>query len=161
MIFIMVELLENLREQLAQAIHERYREHQQGVKPADDPAMQPWENLTEDLRESNRQQANQIPEKLRAVGYGIRPAAGGGPAGLELTPAELEMLARMEHDRWMADKKAAGWTHAPVRDDARKLHPCLVLWEELPKTERDKDRQAVRAIPELLAEAGFEIYNLE
>lgn len=150
-----------MRKKLARAIHERYRKNQEGKKSVDDPAMQPWEKLREDLKESNRQQADQIPEKLQAVGYGIRQAASGPPSGLKLTLEELEILARMEHDRWMAEKVQSGWRYGLPRDDAKKLHPCLVPWEELPEEEKDKDRQAVRQIPELLAQAGFEIFQIE
>jgi len=150
-----------MREKLAQAIHEKYRKNQEGGKPADDPAMQPWENLREDLKESNRQQAEQIPEKLRVVGCEIRPATSQKPTKRELTPDEMEILARMEHERWIKDKMAAGWTYAPPpRDDAKNTHPCLVPWEELPEEEKEKDRQAVRQIPKLLSQMGFEIYKL-
>ncbi|MEW6386502.1 MAG: RyR domain-containing protein [Thermodesulfobacteriota bacterium] len=151
-----------MREKLAQAIHEKYRKNQEVIKPPDDPAMQPWENLREDLKESNRQQADQIPEKLRVVGYGIRPTTGGKPARLELTVEEVELLARMEHDRWLKDKMTAGWSYAPPpRNDEKKTHPCLVPWEQLPEEEKDKDCQAVRQIPVLLSEMGFEIYKME
>ena len=60
----------------ARAIHERYRQNQQGIKPPDDPAMQPWETLAEHLRASNRQQADDIESTLQRIGCGVRPAAG-------------------------------------------------------------------------------------
>lgn len=152
---------EDLRETLARAIHENYRKEQQGKKPPDDPAMQPWERLRQDLKESNRQQADHIPEKLKVIGCGVRPASGGEDGVREFSAAEVELLAKMEHDRWMADKMAAGWTYAaPPRDDVKKTHPCLEPWEDLAEEEKDKDRQAVRAIPELLTAAGFEICKL-
>jgi hypothetical protein len=47
-----------------------------------------------------------------------------------------------------------------VRDDARKIHPLIVGWEQLDETERDKDREPVREIPEMLARAGFEIIRI-
>jgi len=121
-----------LREQLARAIHESYREKQSGHISAAAPAMQPWESLGEDLKEANRRQADQIPEKLRAVGYGIRPATAGKPARLGLAPGEEAMLARMEHGRWRQERLAAGWRYGVPRDDQKKFHPCLVPWEELP-----------------------------
>jgi hypothetical protein len=151
----------SLREKLARAIHERYYQRQHGVKPSGDPAMQPWETLREDLKESNRQQADQIPEKLQAIGYDIRPAAGDKTEKPWLTKEKLELLARMEHDRWMAHKIAQGWTYGPVKDDNRRLHPCLLSWEELAEEEKEKDRQAVRDIPELLSDASFEIYKVK
>ena len=149
----------SLREKLARAIHEKYRQEQEGKSPPEDPAMQPWEALPEDLKESNRQQADQIPEKLKLVGRCLRPAANAKSAGIGLTPEELETLARLEHDRWMAQKLAQGWTYGPVKDSARKLHPSLVPWEDLPEAEKDKDRQPVQNIPEFLAAVGLEVYR--
>jgi hypothetical protein len=151
-----------VREKLAQAIHEAYRIEQEGNKPPDDPAMQPWARLREDLKESNRQQADQIPEKLKVIGYGIRSVEDREPTKQKLTAEEMETLSRMEHDRWMTDKIKAGWSYAPPpRNDEEKTHPCLVPWEELPEAEKDKDRQAVRQIPGLLARMGFEISKLD
>ncbi len=159
---LMVNLFETLREQLARGIHDNYLREQQGTMPPDDPAMQPWEQLREDLKEANRQQAGQIAEKLKAIGCEMVPVSGREPVKFEFSPEELDFLSQMEHDRWMKDKRAAGWTYAPPpRDDAKKTHPCLVPWEELPENEREKDRQAVRAIPELLAAVGFEISRLK
>lgn len=146
-----------LREQLARAIHENYLREQRGKMPPDAPALQPWERLREDLKESNRQQVDQIAAKLKAVGCEMVPATGRGPAKFEFTPEELEFLSRMEHRRWMDEKINAGWQYGPVKDPVRKSHPSLVSWEDLPEDEREKDRQAVRAIPELLAAVWFDI----
>lgn len=44
-----------------------------------------------------------------------------------------------QHDAWMRDKLAAGWTHGPVKDEAAKTHPCLVPYAELPEEQRIKD----------------------
>ena len=44
-----------------------------------------------------------------------------------------------QHDAWMRDKLAAGWTHGPVKDEAAKTHPCLVPYAALPEEQRIKD----------------------
>jgi hypothetical protein len=145
-----------VRERIARAIHERYRRNQESRKSAADPAMQPWEELTESLKESNRHQAVGISAKLQAIGYAIA-AANGKTAVLRFTPGELERLAVMEHERWVAERRAAGWTLGPEREVERKISPYFVPWEELVEEIREYDREAVRAIPEILAEAGLEI----
>jgi hypothetical protein len=150
-------MITDLREQLARAIHENYQGEQQRNLPPDDPAMQPWEQLREDLKESNRQQAGQIAEKLKAIGCNMVPVPGRELVRFEFTPEELEFLSQMEHRRWLDEKLKGGWQYGPVKDPVKKTHPCLVSWGELPEEEKEKDRQAVRAIPRLLAEAGFEI----
>ena len=148
------------RELIARAIHERYRHNQQGRKAADDPALRPWEELSEDLRESNRQQADDIAAKLGAIGCEPRPAAGREPSAFVFTDADVEKLAEMEHERWVAERHAAGWVAGPERDTERKITPYLVPYAELPEEVKEWDRQAVRAIPEVLAQAKFEVHRL-
>lgn len=148
------------RENLARAIHESYRAME--PHPADHPSMQSWESLGEDLRESNRQQADRIPEYLEVIGYGYMPLREGAkvPEAIKLTARQTEKLARMEHERYVAEKQLAGWTYGPVRDDINRTNPCLVDWEELPMDEQDKDRNTVSLIPKYLQLAGFEVYRL-
>lgn len=47
--------------------------------------------------------------------------------------------ARAEHERWMAERLAAGWTYGRDRDDAAKKNPNLVPFDELSVAERAKD----------------------
>ena len=142
-------------ERLAEAIHERYRSSQAGRKPADDPALRPWSALDETLRESNRSQAADIGPKLRSIGCYPVPLREAEP--FTFTAAEIERLSEREHLRWVADRRASGWTAGPVRDPARRVTPDLVPYDELPEAVRELDREAVRAIPALLAGAGLGI----
>ena len=149
------------REAMARAIHERYRQNQQGIKPPDDPAMQPWETLAEPLRESNRQQADDIKATLRSVGCGMRPAVILAPAPFSFTEEEVEIMAAVAHEHWVAERRRAGWVSGPERDVARKVTPYLeISYADLPENVKEWDRQAVRAIPEVLAAAGLEVYRL-
>ena len=113
----------DLRDVLARAIHERYRQNQQGIKPPDDPAMQPWETLVEHLRESNRQQADDIEATLQRIDCGVRPAAGPAPAPFIFTDEEVEIMAGVAHEHWMAERRRSGWVYGPERDVMRKDHP--------------------------------------
>jgi RyR domain len=143
-------------DRIARAIHERYRRNQARRKTATDPAVQPWGELAETLRESNRHQAGDIGRKVRGLGYRV-VSTDGEPTVAQFTPEEIERLAMMEHDRWVAERRASGWTTGAVRDIERKITPHLVPWDQLAEEVREYDRDAVRAIPELMAEAGFEI----
>jgi hypothetical protein len=78
------------------------------------------------------------------------------PLSPSFTDDELEHLAQREHDRWIADLMRDGWRFTEgEKDPVRKLHPLLVPWSALAEMEREKDRDAVRAIPHLLAQAGL------
>ena len=69
-------------------------------------------------------------------------------------------MARMEHDRWCAERRRAGWTHGTKRDNDRKLHPDLVPWDELDEEAREKDRVMVRDLPAFLAKTGLGVERL-
>ena len=149
------------REKLARAIHKKFCEEQKNTnRPANDAGIQSWENLREYLKESNRQQADQIPEKLKAIGYNFIPLEKEHPKKVAFSQNEIEILAKIEHERWVSEKLLNGWKYGKKRNDKRKIHPCIKKWNNLPENEKEKDRQTVRRIPEFLAEAGFEIYRL-
>lgn len=153
-------LLGSAREILAKTIHEKYLKDQKDRKPKDDPAMAPWKKLLEDLKESNRQQADHIPVKLKAIGCDFAPVAERRPVLIKFTAEEIEIMSEMEHDRFVAERFLQGWSLGP-RNPEKKTSPYLVEWKEITEEIKEYDRHAVRGIPELLAKAGFEIYRLK
>lgn len=46
---------------------------------------------------------------------------------------------RDSHDNWMRHKENDGWVYGPVKDPAKKEHPCMVPYDELPLAQRVKD----------------------
>jgi hypothetical protein len=143
-------------EQLARAIHDDFvaRRVAQGERDPEDRSMTPWPMLEEDLRESNRQQADHIMIKLRAIGVEAESRDGPVGDGFEFTPSEIELLSRMEHTRWNAERLLAGWTRGP-KNIERRTSPYLCDWSELPDSVREFDRAAVRSIPTLLKRVGM------
>lgn len=96
----------------------------------------------------------------KAARFGYRIVRADDPSASEPIEAfndeEFEALSEMEHDRWMAQKKAQGWVYGEIRDDSKKIHNCLVPYAKLPKYEKDKDRRNVRnMIPFLRDYAGL------
>lgn len=150
----------NVTEQLAHSLHRSYVAAclERGEAPASRPALRPWRELPEEFRVSNRDQARQAADKLAAIGCMVVPRSDPSKEIVRLDPDEIALLARMEHDRWVAERSAQGFVRGPVR--ARNEHPDLVPWEELSSEEREKDAQFVRDLPRLLAEVGFEIMRL-
>jgi RyR domain/TrkA-N domain len=149
---------DSLVERLARAIHDNYLANRlrEGVALDATPAMRRWPDLGEDLRAENRAQASDIGRKLQAVGWALAPSPiWGRPAVLD--EVALERLARMEHDRWLARLRERGWRYGARRDDAARVHPDMVEWAELPEPSREKDRETIRQLPQVLAEAGFQV----
>ncbi len=145
-------------EELARAAHALYCEEAR-ERPGTPPhtALLSWEELTEDLRDANRAQVADIPNKLRALDYELTLVGGEPASQMTIPAAKLEELAIREHDRWMKERRRQGWSYGPVRDNERKLHPLLVSWEELSRENKDKDRDVVRHLPKLIKLSGFRL----
>jgi len=146
----------DLRETLARAIHEGYRKRQRDRKPPHDPALAPWEALRADFRESNRDQADHIVPMLEEIGCSVGDTSPWKLAA-ELTEAEIESMAEMEHGRWSLERLLVGWTWAAARDPEAKQSPYLVGWADLSDEAREYDRETIRDIPAHLARAGLEV----
>ncbi|MEK6537062.1 MAG: RyR domain-containing protein, partial [Actinomycetota bacterium] len=128
-----------------------------GDRPETNSSLRPWGELPEDLKDSNRAQVADIPNKLRSLGYELAPGHGIRPSEIPIGDAQIEVLAIREHSRWMADCLRHNWTYAPRRDNARKHHELLVPWEKLSEPQKDKDRDTVRNLPRLVERAGFRV----
>jgi len=72
---------------------------------------------------------------------------------LELT----ELLAQNTHDIWAAQRLAQGWKYGAERNDAEKLHPCLVSYKNLPECEKEYDRNTAVETLKLIVKLGFKI----
>src|SRR5262245_37748306 len=68
-----------------------------------------------------------------------------------------EVLAKNAHDLWAQQRLADGWTYGPRRDDARKEHPCLVPYEQLPEEEKVYDRRAAIDTVKTLVVLGYQL----
>ena len=151
-------LLGGTYEVLARAIHAGYVRQQQasGVTRTQNSSLVPWDELSDALRESNRDQASHIGVKLQSVGCGIAPLADWDAEDFTFTTGEVEVLAELEHERWVLQRQKDGWKPGP-KDVDRKTTLYLVDWSELSEEVKEWDRQAVRNIPVLLARAGYQI----
>ena len=156
-------LLSGMTETLARAMHEEYRRSRVGeaAEPARNPSLAPWEDLPETLKESNRDQAGHIGEKLTALGYDLAPLDGWEDPPFVFPPEEVEVLGEMEHQRWVDERRRGGWRSAPGdKDVERKTSPYLVPWDELPEAVKEDDRIFVRRLPAFLAEVGYRIVRM-
>jgi hypothetical protein len=182
------ELLEKLAtaahgaylEQLASAVHDAFVASQKGKAGAPKAATQAYDELSPQLKQQNRDNVLDISHKLAFVGCVMIPARGSVPT-FAFSKADLEKLAEMEHDRWLRAKIAAGWRYGPSRDEVEKTNPAVLPWrrlsaeeraqldpvmvavmgsEPLSEEEKEKDRALVRAIPDILARAGYAVVQL-
>jgi hypothetical protein len=93
---------------------------------------------------------------LRTVGCEIAPLRDWGASDFEFKDDEIEPLADLEHDRWVRERKGAGWTLGEKNTQLKKT-PYLVPFADLPEKVADYDRMFVREIPTLLASVGLQV----
>ncbi len=164
------------RELIAQEIHRIYVE-QRKCDPKHnpkDPALRDWDDLAKDdlgrsYQRSNLEQADHIAIKLRSVGLWFRKKMPGVPEDPNignLLETKLELLARLEHNRWVVEKRKAGWIPAPdtsreSRNNYYRLHNALFPWEKLTDELKELDFEPVRKIPHILAKADYEIIQVD
>lgn len=59
--------------------------------------------------------------------------------GVEFAIANPDAPPSAQHDAWMKERLEQGWKLGPVKDAAKKEHPALVPYEQLPEAVRRKD----------------------
>ncbi|MBD3160989.1 MAG: hypothetical protein GF346_02380, partial [Candidatus Eisenbacteria bacterium] len=137
-----------LQRQLAEAIA-RYYFEKYGGESSRFTELKLW------ARRSNLSAAAHLNIKLAALGKRIvlrREGGGADPLG-EVPESKRETIARMEHNRWLAERLLTGWTFGP-RDDTRKKRPALVDWSHLSESEAKKDRDQVQAVLQFCSSRG-------
>jgi hypothetical protein len=97
--------------QIAQIVHEANRAY---CRTLGDLSQVPWDEAPEWQRES-------------AIN-GVEGILSG-----RITKPE------QSHESWLAEKERTGWKYGPVKDAAKKEHPCFVPYDELPATQQVKD----------------------
>ena len=138
---------------LALTLHTAYLQTQlaRGESVDDNASLISWSDLPAHKKKANQHAAAHIDVKLRLMGctaYGMEAAAPEVPFPQD--DHDLELLAQLEHRRWMADKHLAGYSYGKERDEDHMLHPDLIPWEDLSEADKEKDRDNIRQIPRLL-----------
>lgn len=148
-------ILDRKGDEMAAALHAHYLGAAQTLGAGSQGATEAWDKLPENLRDANRASVDHAPILLAAAG--CRLAAASGIRSVVLSDAEIELIAKVEHRRWMADRIERGWRFAVTRDDRRMLHPDLIPYQSLTENGKEKDRNAVRTLCALYDKAGFAI----
>jgi hypothetical protein len=144
----------------AREIHEDYNHHREAEGKKNEVVA--YDNLSEDMINSNRDAAADIPLKLLSIGYGIRKWREDGPVpSIKFSKKQVAELACLEHERWNRERLLQGWKYGPKRDRENKISPYLVEFSKLPTDIQMYDIQTVVAIPKIAKKLGFEIYKMK
>ena len=108
----------DILEQMARTAHEVNRAYCQSIGDMSQPS---WEDAPEWQQDSAK---NGVKFHLE------NPDAG--PAA--------------SHNNWLIQKQFEGWVYGPVKDPEKKMHPCIVPYDQLPKEQQTKDSLFIAVI---------------
>jgi RyR domain/TrkA-N domain len=146
-------ILDRKGDEMAIALHAHYLAEAKNLGVGVTAAIQAWDELPENLRNANRSSVEHAPILFAAAGYQI--VANPEIKSSFPSDAEIELMAQVEHRRWMADRIERGWHFAANRDDRLMLHPDLIPYEQLSDTGKQKDRNAVQTLAGIMKNQGF------
>ena len=156
-------ILKGTHEALARDLHDAYL---RGLSPEQtaqegDLSLASWDELPESTKERNRAQSDRIAKILGQHGYRIVPLTDWRANKFRFLETEedneVESMAQMEHKLWMDYMISKGWRYGEVRSRENKTNPDIVLWEELPPEEREKNKVFIRELPAVLSRSGFQV----
>lgn len=123
------------------------------AKKRENTALVAWEGLNEFMKDANRWSADHLSVKLRSIGFDGQNLSVFDKVAND--PEFLEKLSEMEHRRWMAERLMGGWSYGPKRDNRKKIHDLLVPYGQLAVKEKDKDKDMIQNIKNLVTSAGW------
>lgn len=136
-------VLDRKGDDVAIALHANYLEGAKDFPPGSAAALAAWDQLPENLRDSNRSSADH--GRILLLSQGLTSPVD--PA--ELSTDIMDSLARIEHRRWMTERIIRGWRYGQIRDNSQQLHPSIVDFDALSAADREKDARAVVALLQL------------
>ncbi len=72
-------------------------------------------------------------------------------AGVQFLIDNPDAPPSAHHDSWLEEKRRTGWSYAPVKDSAKKEHPCFVPYDELPIAQQIKGTLFASVVRGILA----------
>lgn len=152
-------------EEIAELIHNRWlkiaRENKEEISEEYDKE---YDELVEEIKEDNRAAARRIQDILATVNLKIEKITKSNRLDLKEENKIIqhisfhnELLSALEHNGWWMQRIRTGWKFSEKRNNKRKLHNRLIPYSDLPNSEKEKDRQAIKDYPGNLKSVGYQI----
>lgn len=120
-----------------------------------------WDTLPPDFKDSNRNQADHLPIKIRELNLKIGKAGKKRNNFRAFTDEEIDLLSKIEHNRWCAERWLSGWEYTTgEKDKVNKKSPLLKHFDKFSPEElkiKELDRVFVRDMDKFLKELGLEL----
>lgn len=112
------------------------------------------------ISELIRSHTDRILTILRQNEYGLKRVHEGEAVSVtDFDEGEIQEMAKAHHTLWKWTMVMQGWVYRPQKNVKTRTSPYLLPWDELPVNVKEYHLLTVRLIPQLLAEAGYEIFR--
>ncbi|WP_042364796.1 DUF1003 domain-containing protein [Streptacidiphilus neutrinimicus] len=144
-------------EHLAQALHQSRMQARADatLELVIRPSLRPWHELPEESREAGRRHARRVGESLAAIGCLMFPTTD---TALRQEPDEADgvgLLAFEEHEAWVLARLEH--EHSVREQQGLRQRGGLLSWDQLSERAREQAVDAVRYLPTVLADVGFQV----
>ncbi len=149
--------LNTLYQQLARAIHDRWRNSPDVVQTDQND----WDNMSNADKRASYRAALSTIEIFQAAGFA--PPIGARVAGLRLEGSAgrtvlesqelIVALAETEHQRWNVERLLESWHKTDgIRDNEKKLHPLIQPFDDLVARQEGHEKKDEKNVRESLNE---------
>jgi hypothetical protein len=154
-------ILAGIHEKIAQSLHTFYLSNKPPaiLSEKDIDFSIPWDDLPDPIKEINRRFADSIGNKMAVIDCHIMLLANWEAHIFEFTAKEIDLLSRMENDRWRKDMESRGWRLGEHKVLRKKRHPYLIPWDDLPDTIKQENRDIIKNLPGILADVDLQIFR--
>jgi hypothetical protein len=155
--------LDDAADEAAVTLHRGYRTSLTETRRGENQSSttRNWTSLTPDVQRSNHAAVAHIPAKLASAGVDrVHWLGRSDIPKLSHASGLLSRLgdfSRLEHDRWNAERRWAGWVFSGrtraeggEKDTTRRLHPDLVPFDRLTPESRQYDVGSIELLERLL-----------
>jgi len=149
---------------LAPIVHEYYRKKRRkdlDPETATDinkyRVVMKWDKLSQSLQHSNIQQVAFMEHIFRRGGLHFQRSEQPVKFVIHKGFPERDLMAKLEHARWNAERLLDGWKYGQQKDVLKKISDCILPWEELSAKTKSYDYDPIRNFPGLLCKIGYEV----
>ncbi len=131
-------------------VHEAYKKDQ--IEKGNNKVPS-WALLPETYRAANRRAGDHIAVKLASLGCHIeagKPLVLDDASIFDIAEERCADLSKLEHRSWRYERLLNGWRFGTERNDRRRIHPSISLWEGLSEEEQQKDVNQIKNVREAL-----------
>jgi len=154
-----IQIIKEKLDEIAKIIHQNYLTGRkaQNKELYSTPSDRPWDELDDSYKQSNRDQADHLYIKIRALGLNIKEGLYKESLAEKIKTSirnknQLEILSKMEHCRWNANRWLEGYRYGPGdKNIILKTNCYIVPWEDLEEKVKQYDRDAVELMPKIIS----------